>query len=282
MLLSQDTELQKALADEKLRSDQHRNHYQLLKAEHAKLQDAHAALELEFQRSLEAERQNCERLRRSVADSQRYATELKGEVERLREAELTPQRLENVRMKAAEELEAIYKDRFARLSAEVETYRGESNRLRYEQSFLKSEFEHQTAEQARMMEEMRLVHEAEVANLRREREELLSGRAGANMEESERTKALHKENAQLQVRLKAKTTELEDLIAQKEHVNSNADSQSRTQARQLSEATSSLRQMQAEKDSLKQQIEMLQREVNQLHQSTSTFPFSVGPAFVIS
>lgn len=200
MLLSQDTELQKALADEKLRSDQHRNHYQLLKAEHAKLQDAHANLELEFQRSLEAERQNAERVRRSLAEAQRQSSDLRAEVERLRENELTPQRLENVRLKVAEELEAVYKERFARLSAEVEAHRGEANRLRYEQSFLKSEFEHQSSEQNRMMEEMRLVHEAEVGNLRREREEMLAGRAGATVEDSERVKALHKENAQLQVR----------------------------------------------------------------------------------
>jgi len=34
--LMQETELQKMLADEKMRSDQHRTNYQLLKAEHTR------------------------------------------------------------------------------------------------------------------------------------------------------------------------------------------------------------------------------------------------------
>ena len=34
--LVQETELQKSLADEKMRSEQHKTHYQILKAEHAR------------------------------------------------------------------------------------------------------------------------------------------------------------------------------------------------------------------------------------------------------
>lgn len=48
------------------------------------------------------------------------------------------------------------------LTQEVEKYRTEYNKLRYEHTFLKSEFEHQKEEHARILEEMKIKYEAEV------------------------------------------------------------------------------------------------------------------------
>jgi hypothetical protein len=65
-------------------------------------------------------------------------------------------------MQIAEELEKVYMERFANLDTETERYRSEYNKLRYEYSFLKSEYEHDKVEQQRILEEMKLQHEAEV------------------------------------------------------------------------------------------------------------------------
>ena len=47
-------------------------------------------------------------------------------------------------------------------SQEAEKYRSEYNKLRYEVTFLKSQFEHQREEHARTLEEKRIQYEAEV------------------------------------------------------------------------------------------------------------------------
>lgn len=51
------------------------------------------------------------------------------------------------------------------LTQEVEKYRTEYNKLRYEHTFLKSEFEHQKEEHARVLEEKKIKYEAEVHGL---------------------------------------------------------------------------------------------------------------------
>lgn len=50
------------------------------------------------------------------------------------------------------------------LIQEVEKYRAEYNKLRYEHTFLKSEFEHQKEECARILEEEKIKYESEVSD----------------------------------------------------------------------------------------------------------------------
>ncbi len=45
---------------------------------------------------------------------------------------------------------------------EAENYRSEYNKLRYDLTFLKSEFDHQKEEHVRVLEERRIRHEADV------------------------------------------------------------------------------------------------------------------------
>lgn len=47
-------------------------------------------------------------------------------------------------------------------SQETEKYRSEYNKLRYEYTFLKSQFDHQREEHARILEERRIRYHAEV------------------------------------------------------------------------------------------------------------------------
>ena len=46
----------------------------------------------------------------------------------------------------------------------MEKYRAEYNKLRYEHTFLKSEFEHQKEECARILEEEKIKHKSEVSD----------------------------------------------------------------------------------------------------------------------
>ena len=61
-----------------------------------------------------------------------------------------------------DELEKSYRDKYSTLEEETEHYRNEHNKLKYEFSFLKSEYEHDKQEHQRVLQELKLRHEAEV------------------------------------------------------------------------------------------------------------------------
>lgn len=64
-----------------------------------------------------------------------------------------------------DEIEKPYKEKFKKQEADLEESTTNYNKLRYELSFLKSEYEHTIQEHQRIVEELRLQHEAEVRNL---------------------------------------------------------------------------------------------------------------------
>ena len=66
-------------------------------------------------------------------------------------------------MQLAEEVEEPYREKFHKLNSEVDAYRTELNKLKYEHSFLKSEYEHEQEEHQRVLKEMKMRHEAEVS-----------------------------------------------------------------------------------------------------------------------
>ena len=78
---------------------------------------------------------------------------------------LTPDKLELIKLKLAEDLEQPFRERFAQLEGEVEQYRSDFNKLRYEHSFLKSEYEHEQGEHRRVLEEVKLQYETEVLTI---------------------------------------------------------------------------------------------------------------------
>lgn len=64
-----------------------------------------------------------------------------------------------------DEIEKPYKEKFKKQEADLEESTTNYNKLRYELSFLKSEYEHTIQEHQRIVEELKLQHEAEVRNL---------------------------------------------------------------------------------------------------------------------
>uniref|UniRef100_A0A1I8FS74 TPR_MLP1_2 domain-containing protein n=1 Tax=Macrostomum lignano TaxID=282301 RepID=A0A1I8FS74_9PLAT len=164
----------RALSEERLRSDQHRSNFQLLKAKHSQLQEQSG-------------------LNDTLHAAKKERDDARAELEEAKLQGLNAQKLEMIKAQVTEDLELAYKDRYAQLSQESAYHRQEWNRLRYESAAARSrDLEHAKAEHSRVIEELKLVHDAEVANLRRERDFLLQ------------------QNAQLLARLKALDSELEE------------------------------------------------------------------------
>lgn len=80
---------------------------------------------------------------------------------------MTPQRLEIVRSQVLEEVERSYQERYLKQEQEVEEARAAVNRLRYELSFVKAEYEHGKTDYGRQLQELKMQHELEVSGMKR-------------------------------------------------------------------------------------------------------------------
>ena len=88
---------------------------------------------------------------------------------------------------------------------------------------------------------MRLCHHhAQVINLRKDREAILS-RSQTDDSDGHRLRTLQRDNAQLHLKLKGVLAELEETRAQREHVALQSENMSRLQSKQLAEHTASVK-----------------------------------------
>ncbi|XP_075932358.1 centrosomal protein of 83 kDa isoform X2 [Anarhichas minor] len=263
-------ELQKMLIDERMKCENHRTNYQTLKAEHASLQDEFTQAQGELKRLLSDRQAQQEKLQLLLAELRGELLDKTRELEELRLQVMTPQRLELLRAQVQQEMEAPVRERFNKLEEETEKYRSEYNKLRYEFTFLKSQFDHQREEHAHMLEERRILYEAEISRLEKDREDLVAQYQGSDtLRDGKRVEALLREKAQLHLRLKGLEAELAELRAQKDNSGQQAESVQRIQIRQLTESQAALKSLEAERQSLRLQLERMESELHLTHEQNS-------------
>ena len=176
---------------------------------------------------------------------------------------LTPQRLELLRAQVQQEMEAPVRERFNKLEEETEKYRSDYDKLRYDYTFVIFQLEHQREEHARILEERRIHFDAELSRLEKDREDLVAQYQGSDpLRDGKRVEALLREKAQHHQRLKGLEVEVGELRAQKENCGQQAENVQRIQIRQLSESQSTLKSMEAERQSLHLKLERRESELH--------------------
>nr|XP_008763540.1 centrosomal protein of 83 kDa isoform X3 [Rattus norvegicus] len=229
--LNPEPEFQSMLIDERVRCEHHKHNYQALKIEHKRLQEEYVKSQNELKRVLNEKQTNQEKF-------QLLLEELRGEL------------VEKV------------KDMEAMKLQEVERYRAEYNKLRYEHTFLKSEFEHQKEELTRISEEEKMKYKSEVARLEKDKEELHNQLLSVDpTRDSKRVEQLVREKTHLLQKLKSLEAEVAELRAEKENSGAQVENVQRIQVRQLAEMQATLRSLEAEKQSAKLQAERLEKEL---------------------
>lgn len=260
-LTDSQAEFQKMLIDERLRCENHKTNYQTLKAEHTRLQDEYVKSQNELMHLLSEKKTNQEKFQLLIEELREELVEKTKDLEEMKLQVLTPQKLELLRVQIQQELELSVKDRFKNLNEE-EKYRAEYNKLRYENTFLKSEFEHQQKEFARVLEEEKMKYESEIARLEKDKEELYNQlRSIDPTSDSKRREQLLGEKARLCQKLKGLETEVAELRAEKENSSAQVENAQRIQVRQLAEMQATVRSLEAEKQSAKLQAERMEKEL---------------------
>ncbi|XP_021543004.1 centrosomal protein of 83 kDa isoform X1 [Neomonachus schauinslandi] len=256
------SEFQKMLIDERLRCAHHKTNYQTLKAEHTRLQDEYIKSRHELKRLLNEKQTDQEKFQLLLEELRGELVEKTKDLEEMKLQVLTPQKLELLQAQIQQELETPMRERFRNLDEEVEKYRTEYNKLRYEHTFLKSEFEHRKEEFARILEEEKIKYESAIANLEKDKEELLNQLLKVDPPgESKRTELLARENVHLCQKLKGLEAEVAELRAEKENSGAQVENAQRIQVRQLAEMQATVRSLEAEKQSAKLQAERLEKEL---------------------
>ncbi|XP_006871872.1 PREDICTED: centrosomal protein of 83 kDa [Chrysochloris asiatica] len=261
-LTSSQSEFQKMLIDERLRCEHHKTNYQTLKAEHTRLQDEYTKSQNELKRLLNEKQTHQEKFQLLLEELREELVEKTKDLEEMKLQVLTPQKLELLRAQIQQELETPMRERFRNLDEEVEKYRAEYNKLRYEHTFLKSEFEHQKEEFGRILEEEKIKCESEIARLEKDKEELHNQLLSVDpTRDSKRVEQLVREKVHLCQKLKGLEAEVAELRAEKENSGAQVESVQRIQVRQLAEMQTTVRTLEAEKQSAKLQCERLEKEL---------------------
>ncbi|XP_029598481.1 centrosomal protein of 83 kDa [Salmo trutta] len=265
-----DMELQKMLIDERMRCENHKINYQTLKAEHTRLQDEFTRGQGDLKRLLSDKQTAQEKLQLLLAELRGEMLDKTRELEELRLQVLTPQRLELLRAQVQQEMEGPVRERFNKLEEETEKYRSEYNKLRYDYTFLKSEFDHQREESARILEEKKVRFDAEVSRLERDREELMAQYQGTDpSRDGKRVESLQREKAQLHLRLKGLEAEVAELRAQRDNSGQQVENVQRIQVRQFAETQAAAKSLEAERQSLRLQLERLGSELQLSHEQNT-------------
>ncbi|XP_066039479.1 centrosomal protein of 83 kDa [Chamaea fasciata] len=260
-------EILKLLMDEKMRSEHHKANYQTLRAEHLRLQEDYTKSQDELRRLLVEKQTVHDKFQQLLADFQDQLLAKTQELEQVKLQVLTPQKLEQLKAKIYEELESPIRERFQKLENEVEKYRTLYNKLRYDHTFLKSEFEHQKEEHAHILEEKKIKYEAEIARLDKDKEELHNQLLSIDpTRDSKRVEALSREKAQLCQKLKALEAEVEELRAERHNCVVQAENVQRVQARQLAEMQTMMRSLEAEKKSAELQVDRIEKDLQTSHE----------------
>lgn len=254
--------LQKMLIDERVRCEQHKVNYQTLKTEHNRLQDEYTKSQNELKYLLNEKQTNQEKFQLLFEELRGELLEKTKDLEEIKLQVLTPQNLELFRAQIRQELETPMRERFRSLDEEVENYRAKYNKLRYEHTFLKSEFEHQKGGFERILEEEKIKYQSEIARLEKDKEELHNQLLNLDpTRDSKRMEQLNREKVHLVQKLKELQTEVAELRAEKENSDAQLENVQRIQVQQLAEMQATIRSLEAEKQSVKLHTERLEKEL---------------------
>jgi len=76
-----------------------------------------------------------------------------------------PRMTETLRAQVLSDVEKPFREKLSQVDAELEKSRSDYKKLKYDHTFLKSEYEHESSEHKRIVDELTLRYEAEVSSM---------------------------------------------------------------------------------------------------------------------
>jgi len=262
--------IQKALGDERARSDQHKQNYEHLKSQLSQLQERYAILEKQYQQALEDGQAMQTKAKQGLQQLQKDLRDRNADIEGLKMQVLTPEKEELLRQKIVLEQEQPFAEKLYAVELESEKFRNDYNGLRYQLAVVQSEFESEQKKAERTIEELRLKFEAERCRLQRERDDALAQCLKATENEGENKRHLSRENFKLQNRVKSFMEEVAEEKAKREEIVSKLEASNKRLVQQIADLKIKVRGVESEKSSLAQQLKISSDKTESLTASNAS------------
>jgi len=261
--------LQKALGDERARSDQHKQNYEQVKTQLAQLQERYGVLEAQYQQALDDALSMQTKAKAGFQQLQKELRDKNADIEDLKLQALTPEKEELLRQKIALEQEQPFAEKLCAVELEAEKFRNDYNGLRYQHALVQSEFESEQKKAERTIEELKLKFDAECNRLQRERDDAIARCSKATETEVESKRHLSKENFKLQNRVKCFMEEVAEEKSKREEIVNKLESANKKLTTQIAELKTKVRSADSEKASLTQQLKIANDKSESLTTSNS-------------
>eukprot|EP00066_Takifugu_rubripes_P007454 XP_003973020.2 PREDICTED: centrosomal protein of 83 kDa [Takifugu rubripes] len=256
-------ELQKMLIDERIKSENFRTQYQSLKEETTRLQDEFLQAQNEIRHLLSDKQTLQHQMKLQAADFQKSLLAKSKRLEELQQQTMSPLQQEMLKAQMQQEMDAPVREMRLQLEEEIEKYKAEYYKLRYECLRLQSQADQQREEHARALESQRLRYQAEMSCLEADKEALAARLQSSDQRSNDKKlEALMKERVQLKVRIQGLEAEVAELLAQKESLSQQAEKTQSIQNRRLTESQAALKSLEAERESVRLQLEKMQKELH--------------------
>ncbi|GBN05880.1 Centrosomal protein [Araneus ventricosus] len=258
---SRESELEKLLLDERKRCNEHKQYYQTLKEEHAKVRDE---LALIYEQLKEVTTQNEKLKAANEANVHKLEAKIK---EQQNEINVLLKKLKaydekKIQTAVFEEATAHYEAKIKELHVEADKVREQYNNLHYENAILKCKFESREAEHSRTIERFSLQHQNEIEQLQNRIESLEKEKILPPDTYALELKSSKREVVQLNSRVKALLAECEELRAENESLSVQLNSINRTHSKDMSNHLTNIRTLESEKLKAIMQKEILEKELN--------------------
>jgi len=265
-------ELQKLLIDERMRCETHKTNYQTLKEEHTRLQEQNIKIDNELtelhQMKEATEDQNFQK--NEIIDALNNRLDCKDqELKVIRTQIVDPAKLEALKGEISRELEEPIKQHMISMDKEVEKYRTDYNKMRYQYTILKTEFEHVEEKKQRALDEQSLRFKTEISALKYERDELLDSLNCKPKTDENELLQLKKMKTHLEQRCNVLEDELNEERKSKEYISREASATQKTLAQDLIKIETNIKTLETEKRSIEIQGERHKKDLKEANDRIS-------------
>ncbi|CAL1292262.1 unnamed protein product [Larinioides sclopetarius] len=258
---SRESELEKLLLDERKRCNEHKQYYQTLKEEHAKVRDE---LALIYEQLKEVTSQNEKLKAANEANVQKLEAKIKEQQNEINAFLKKLKEYDEKKIQTAvfEEATVHYEAKIKELHVEADKVREQYNNLHYENAILKCKLDGREAEHSRTIERVSLQHQNEIEQLQNRIESLEKEKILPPDTYALELKSSKREVVQLNSRVKALLSECEELRAENESLSVQLNSINRTHSKEMSHHLANIRTLESEKLKATMQKEILEKELH--------------------
>lgn len=254
--------LEAMLAEQRVTAEKYKANFSLLETQHVQLQSETQQLKDDVvQKDVQLHNYG-KKFENHIYQLESEKDRLLLEIESLKNKIMTPAKLENLRQSLLRDVEMIYKQHLAQTEDEVEAYRKELNKLKFDQSFLKTEYENCQNEYAQKLEDIHSKYKLEIDTLQRKCESLKKSleQKGHAAQESV---VLMKENTKMSAKIKVLVAENESFRKQLNEEGRKGDERVAKVSTQLSELHVKHEIVNNENKNMVSRIEKLQDKLEQ-------------------